>query len=194
MMKGWLKFCVISACLLVASTLLAASPAAPGGADKNSSTVQKALKGYRVSPGDVLSVQVFGEPTLSDNELNISAGGDIALPLLGEVNVVGKTAAEIEAGLLAQLRGGYLVDPKVSVTIRRYRAVYVNGQVKTPSSFPFEPGLTVRKAVSKAGGLTERASTRKIYVISEGRETPRKVKFDSLLRPGDIVTIEESFF
>jgi polysaccharide export outer membrane protein len=58
------------------------------------------------------------------------------------------------------------------------------------------PGLTVRKAVSLAGGFKERASREKIFVIREEdrTQTPRKVDLNAAVNPGDIITVEESFF
>ena len=60
----------------------------------------------------------------------------------------------------------------------------------------FQPGLTVRKAVSLAGGFKERASKEKIFVIREEDKTQTPVKVDqsALVHPGDIITVEESFF
>ena len=94
------------------------------------------------------------------------------------------------------LRGKYLLNPVVSVTIEEYRPIFVNGQVEKSGAYPYQPGLTIRKAVSLAGGFKERASKEKIFVISEDdkSQTPRKVDQSYLVNPGDIITVEESFF
>jgi polysaccharide biosynthesis/export protein VpsN len=150
---------------------------------------------YRVSPADTLSVEVFGEEDLT-KEFTISESGTIAFPLIGTVKVGGLRSIEIEKLLNKKLRKGFLLNPRVTVTVRGYRPFFVSGQVISPGSFKFEPGLTVRKAVTMAGGFTERASKSKIYVVSEGANTskPRKVKLDDALKPGDVITVEESFF
>jgi len=78
-----------------------------------------------------------------------------------------------------------------------YRPFFINGQVKNPGSYAFQPGMTVRKAISLAGGLTERASERAISLIAEGqrdRNQGRKVGLDIAVGPGDIITVDESFF
>jgi polysaccharide biosynthesis/export protein VpsN len=57
--------------------------------------------------------------------------------------------------------------------------------------------MTARKAITIAGGFTERASKSRIYVISENAATdakPRKIKIDGEVKPGDIISVEESFF
>lgn len=150
---------------------------------------------YRLVPGDLISIQVFGEPDLSF-EVRVTERGVISYPFLGEVRLQGLTASEVEARVAQGLRDGYLVAPRVNVAVLEYRPVYVNGAVAQPNSFPYTPGLTVRKALSMAGGLTERASDKKIYIVSEAdpTSTPLKARMDSPLRPGDTITVGESFF
>ena len=87
-------------------------------------------------------------------------------------------------------------DVAYSVTIDEYRNFYVNGMVEKPGGYPFSPGLTVRKAITLAGGFKERASREKINIIRDDdpKQIPRKVDLNAPVLPGDIVTIEESFF
>ncbi|MNC97977.1 SLBB domain protein [compost metagenome] len=68
--------------------------------------------------------------------------------------------------------------------------------VEKPGGYPFSPGLTVRKAISIAGGLRERASRQQMHVIRDDdpKQTPRRVDLNTAILPGDILTIEESFF
>ena len=151
---------------------------------------------YRVSPGDVIDIQVFGETSLSP-QLKVSEQGTIPYPFLGELEVAGLTTGQVEQLILDGLKGPYLLDPRVNVTIAEYRPFYVNGQVKRPGSYAWEPGLTVRKALTLAGGLSERASTRKIYLMpdqAESEDSRIRVEIDDPVGPGDIITVEESFF
>ncbi|MCU0754144.1 MAG: polysaccharide export protein [Xanthomonadales bacterium] len=152
---------------------------------------------YRVTPGDEIAVSVFGEADLSVPSVRIGEDGRIRVPFIGDVEVVGQNVVEIERLIAERLADGYLVDPKVSVMVTRYRQVFIDGEVRNPGSFDFQPGLTIRKLVTLAGGLTERASTRRINVMpaSDSAATPaRKAGLDDLLRPGDQVTIAQSFF
>jgi polysaccharide export outer membrane protein len=152
------------------------------------------LSGYRLSSGDKVRIAVFGEPDLSVTE-RVSDRGTISYPLLGELKVGGLSLSDLEGLITSRLKGPYLVDPKVTVSIDEYRQFYVMGQVNRPGSYPYAPGLTVRKAITIAGGFTERASRGKIYVISEraGQEE-RKVAEGDAVGPGDTVVVKESFF
>lgn len=167
----------------------AAVAAAPGNPEHDFD----ATSDYRLGAGDTVLVEVFGEPELTVTA-KIPQNGRLSYPFLGSIPATGLTPKQLENKIHDGLAGDYLVDPKVTVTISEYRPVFVNGQVKTPGSFPFQPGLTVRKAVSLAGGLTERASDKRISLIAEGDTRKRQVAMDALVSPGDIVTVEESFF
>lgn len=156
----------------------------------------EAASGYRLGTGDRVAIAVFGEPDLAV-EAKVGDSGRIAYPFVGEVRIAGRTPAEVEKDLADALRGDWLVDPKVSVSILEYRPFFINGQVRNPGGYAYQPGLTVRKAISTAGGLTERASERAITLIPEGerdRGTGRTVGLDDPVGPGDILTVGESFF
>ena len=115
--------------------------------------------------------------------------------MLGEVRAKGLTIGEIEKSITAGLSGRYLVNPRVSITIEEYRPFYINGMVEHPGGYPYQPGLTVLKASSLAGGFKERASFSKISIIREGEVgRPQKADINSPVNPGDTVFIEESFF
>jgi len=149
---------------------------------------------YQLGSGDLIRIQVYGEADLS-LEARITDSGTLSYPFLGQIQVAGRTLGQLQNFIVKGLKGEYLVDPKVSVTIIDYRQFYVNGEVKKPGGFAFKPGLTVRKAISLAGGMTERASSSKISVISEKTPDQQKpVDMNTPVHPGDILTIEQSFF
>ncbi|MHA1569280.1 MAG: polysaccharide biosynthesis/export family protein [Alphaproteobacteria bacterium] len=154
---------------------------------------QKGVAGYRLGSGDVIAISVYGEEDLSIEE-RIHDDGIIAYPFLGELKVGGRRIAEVEQYITKGLKGDYLVDPRVRVTIREYRPFFIHGEVESPGGYPYQPGLTVRKAMSLAGGLTERASKSKITVIREGRNAPLPLSIDDSLGPGDIINVPQSFF
>jgi len=161
--------------------------------------VQAAITGlsnYRLSSGDILTVRVLGEEDLSKEKVRLTDAGTVSLPAIGEVRAFGLTMGELERAVEDALRGRYLVNPKVSVSIDEYRPFYINGMVEKPGGYPYQPGLTVRKAASLAGGFRERASLTKIYIIRERDATQRSQRGDlnTLVFPGDIVTVDESFF
>ena len=154
------------------------------------------LSNYRLGSGDVISIQVLGEEDLKREKIRLSDAATISYPILGEIRLYGKTVAELETLIREGLTGRYLVNPQVTVTIVEYRSFFINGQVEKPGGYAYMPGLTVRKAVSLAGGFKERASKEKIFVIRDDdpKKTSTRVSQDETVHPGDIITVEESFF
>lgn len=151
---------------------------------------------YRLGAGDVISIAVFDEPDLSLAKIKLDDTGSISYPMLGEVKVKGLTVAELQRKVTAGLKGTYLVNPHVTVTVDQYRDVFVNGQVYKPGNYPYQPGLTVRKAVSIAGGFKDRANKDVVSIIHDNQDRSAAIKADPsvLVEPGDIITVEESFF
>jgi polysaccharide export outer membrane protein len=150
---------------------------------------------YRLSTGDVLSVTVFNEPELGLIASKITDDGRISVPLLGQVAVKDKTVPEVEALLTQLFNVDYLVKPSVSVTVIEYRPFYINGEVKNPGSYAFRTNMTVQIAVTLAGGFTERASKNNILLVPEtDNQNSRKVSIGDQIKPGDLLTVNESFF
>jgi len=155
-----------------------------------------AISNYRLGSGDVVTIQVLGEEDLKREKIRLSDAATISYPILGEIKLFGKTVAELETLIRTGLKDRYLVNPQVTVTINEYRNFFINGQVERTGGYPYVPGLTVRKAVALAGGFKERASKEKIFLIREDdkTQTPKRVDQNTVVHPGDIITVEESFF
>ncbi|MBE0613260.1 MAG: polysaccharide export protein [Burkholderiales bacterium] len=152
---------------------------------------------YRLESGDVISVYVLGEDDLKREKVRLTDAGTIQFPVLGEIRIKGLTAGELEQKITSGLKAAeYLKNPKVTVNIDEYRPFFINGEVSKPGGYPYVPGLTVLKAVSIAGGFKDRASKTNMYVVRDGasNEDRKKVEMDTPIYPGDILTIEESFF
>lgn len=154
------------------------------------------LSSYKLGSGDMISIRVLGEDDLKRERVRLSDAGTLSFPVLGEIRVKGMTVGALEDYITRGLKGRYLLNPQVTVAIEEYRNFFVNGSVERPGGYPFAPGLTVRKAISLAGGFRERASRDKINIIRDDdpTQTPRRVDMSTAVRPGDILTIEESFF
>ena len=152
-------------------------------------------RAYRLGAGDVINISVYGEEDLSRQKFRLPDSGVIMFPF-GEVRALGLSIAELEIRIADGLRGGYLLNPRVSVSIEEYRPFFISGQVAVPGAYPYKSGLTVRMAVSIAGGFKERASESKIFVVRETDplHTLSKIGLDGEVFPGDAVTVEESFF
>jgi polysaccharide export outer membrane protein len=117
-------------------------------------------------------------------------------PLIGEVKLNGLTLAEAEAELDNKLRGDYLINPRITISIDEYRPFFISGAVNSPGSYEYVPGMTAMQAVVIAGGFTERASKRKVYVTRENdpAATSNKVNLNEKINAGDTVTVKETFF
>ncbi|GFD95568.1 hypothetical protein KUL156_10850 [Alteromonas sp. KUL156] len=156
---------------------------------------QEVETNYEISTDDTLQVTVFNEPDLSLGEVRIGTNGTISMPLLGQVEVSGLTVQEIEAKLTLLLLDGYLKKPKVSVGILEYRPFYINGEVENPGSYAYRRGLTVEKAITLAGGFTNRADRKQIELVAEkNKDITKVVGLKASIQPGDVITVNESFF
>lgn len=159
-----------------------------------STNVLATLGLYRLGVGDLIKIQVYDEPELY-LESKISDSGYVDYPFLGRIKLKDKTLEQVKQSILDGLLDGYLVNPNVYVSIVEYRPYFINGEVKLSGSYPFLPGLTVNKAITIAGGFTERASKSNIFVSSVDPDTkPKRVNLANKIQPGDIITVEESFF
>ncbi|MBX2809207.1 MAG: SLBB domain-containing protein [Cellvibrionaceae bacterium] len=145
---------------------------------------------YRLNAGDQIRIQVFGEPDLSMT-VQLDDAGLFTYPYLGDIIALHKSASDVQRMIIKGLRGDYLIDPKVSVNVVSYREVFVSGEISQAGNFPFQPGLSVSKAIALAGGFTERSAKTNITVVSESdpQAEPKVVGFDYQLSPGDIVTV-----
>ena len=155
------------------------------------------LSRYRLASGDVISIFVLGEEDLKREKIRLTDAGTIQFPVLGEIRIRGLTTGDLEQKITSGLlKADYLKNPKVTVSIDEYRPFFINGEVYKPGGYPYVPGLTVLKAVSLAGGFKDRASKTNMYVVRDGtpNEQRKKVEMDTAIYPGDILTIEESFF
>lgn len=127
--------------------------------------------------GDQIAIAVFGQPDLSA-EVTVGESGGIMVPLIGTLNVLNMSAAQLESVLARRLKdGGYLQNPGVSVQIRQLRSqvVSVMGEVQRPGRYPIQGKMTVLEALATAGGLTQRAD-KSILVL---RKSPTAASGDS---------------
>ncbi|MBF0155032.1 MAG: polysaccharide export protein [Magnetococcales bacterium] len=150
---------------------------------------------YRLGPGDKIQVTVNEEPDLSGIH-KIEPNGKFSFAFLGDIAVSGLTVKDVERVLRNQLSDGYLRKPIVSVTVVDFRLYFISGEVKNPGGFAYQPGLTVRKAVTLAGGFTERASDKKITVIrgNDPSHKEQSVRLDDPIYPDDFLSIPEGFW
>lgn len=190
----WLSgFCNWGFALLIFAGISAFANAAEHSA--TSSLKSADSRTYRLGSGDVISITVFDEEDLSRLNYRLPDTGLISFPF-GEVGALGLSIAELEARVIEGLRKGYLKNPRVSVSMMEYRPFFVIGQVNKPGGYPYQVGMTVRKAVALAGGFAPRGSESKVFIVREddARNMQTKIDLDGDVFAGDTVTVEEGFF
>ncbi len=151
---------------------------------------------YRLGPGDVVQLAVFGDPTISGT-YRLDDTGRISVPLAGAVDLGGRTVREGELTVAQRMRAeGVLTDPRIALNIVHYRNVYVMGEVQRGGGFEFTPGMTAVQAIALAGGFSARAQ-RETFLVTRagtGDGIARRARADTALEAGDVVTIPERWF
>ena len=150
---------VLFACLIAGSALLVGTSAsAQSPVDIQPASVSSQVAGidpstYRVGAEDVLEISVWREDALKKEAL-VRPDGGISYPLIGEVQVAGKTVLEIREEVAKRLEK-FIPDPAVSVSILKVgsQRVYVIGKVNKPGDFPVGRHVDVLQALSMAGGV-----------------------------------------
>ena len=116
---------------------------------------------HKLGPGDQIVINVFGEDDLS-MDFRLNDTGTLNYPFLGELEVAGLSVVELEQLITNGLKGPYLVNPDVTVSIAEYRPFYMYGEIEEPGGRPYQPGLPLEKAIALGGGFTERAAKGKL--------------------------------
>jgi polysaccharide biosynthesis/export protein len=151
---------------------------------------------YVLGPGDRVRIITFGAEQLT-GEFRVGDSGDIAFPLLGNVHAAGLTASGLAHQLTTMLvRTGMFKQPSVAVEVAEYRPIFILGEVKKPGQYPYQPGMTVLTAVAIAGGFTYRAIEDVFSVVrsADGHTMEGRARRQTLLQPGDVITVFERHF
>lgn len=172
--------------------LLVLLPLAACSLNKVSSYPAESRGPYTLDAGDVLRVTVYGDDSLSKT-YKVDDDGTLSFPLVGPVKVRGLTTMEASSALAAALAQGFMRSPNVTVEIDTYRPFFIQGAVKNGGQFPYVPGMTVRAAVSTAGGYTDTANRNRAMIYRRDGEQMQKagVDLDFPVYPGDTIVIGE---
>lgn len=154
----------------------------------SSSLTAQTDSSYLLGVGDTIKINVFEEPDMSF-EVTIDNAGVFTYPYLDEIVIRGKTTAELEQTLLNGLRGRVLVNPNITVSVIDYRPFSIGGEVKNPGNYPYEPNLTVQKAINLAGGVTEWSNGKRFKIEREKPLDDGELNADTPVNPGDVVTV-----
>jgi polysaccharide biosynthesis/export protein len=150
---------------------------------------------YQLDTGDAVRVTVYGDEELSD-VYRVDDSGAIAFPLVGSVPVRGKTTKGAQGSLAAALSNGFMRNPNVAVEVAEYRPFFIQGEVTNSGQFPYVYGMTVRAAISTAGGFTDTADRNQAVVYRrQGNEMAKgSVDLDHPIYPGDTIVVGERWF
>lgn len=138
------------------------------GAAPQSQPAATASTDYVVGADDVLMITVYDEQGLT-GKYTVDVGGGFTFPLLGRLDVGGKTLRQVEDDLTKRLKGGYLVNPQVSVVVDQYRSqtVYITGEVRNPGGHPIKGPTSVVQALMLAGSPTDTAADEMLIIRSK---------------------------
>lgn len=175
-------------CFAVALLLACGGGAAAQDADADA--VARTFDAYRLGPGDRLRITVIGHPRDS-GIFEVDGLGNMAYPPLGSLKARGNTVAEMQVVLRARLDREFDFDAPVRIDILIFRPFFIYGEVKRAGSYPYATGLTVRRAVSIAGGFTSVARRSEVNLIREGRKGLEKHTggLERKVLPGDIIEV-----
>lgn len=137
----------------------------PDGAQASSS----AAASYVVGPGDILEVTVLDQAEVS-RSTTVQPDGRFTMPLLGEIEVAGKTVAEIQAFITDALSKDFLVNPRVEVRVREYASQFalVLGEVVNPGRRALRGGTRLIDVLIESGGFRPGASGEVLVQRTDG--------------------------
>lgn len=129
--------------------------------------VQASNRPYRVGPFDKLAIDVFGSEELSGKEVQVDASGRITYPLIGTLEVAGKTPGEIGGLMEDRFRGRFIREPQVTVNLKEIvsQTVTIGGEVKKPGVYPIVGKMTLMTAIASAEGWTDVANKGEVVVF-----------------------------
>ncbi|MCA1595125.1 MAG: polysaccharide export protein, partial [Chloroflexi bacterium] len=177
--------------------LSAAGPVASGASLPQGGGLAPALphgEVYRLAPNDQVAITVRGFQDLT-TVVAVRPDGKIALPLLGNLDVAGKSVDQLRQVLVNRLTA-YILQPDVTVTIVSYHQdrVYVLGDVRDYGTFPYAEGMSAQDALNLAGGADERGDLERVSVERNHQVVATLDLSDAhgvpfVLRPGDALMV-----
>lgn len=143
---------------------------------------------YRLGPKDLVEIQVVEEPSLN-LQRRVGDGGNLLLPLVGELRVDGLTAVEAAARLKQRLEESFLQRASVSLRVVEFRSqpISVIGAVRRPGPLELSGRWNLLDALTSAGGLDEKhgAFVSILRRANNGLHDQLKISLDDLLVKAD---------
>jgi polysaccharide export outer membrane protein len=173
-------------------------------ADKLTSVATPGNSAYIIGALDVLDVSVFQVPDLT-RSVQVADTGIINYPLIGEVQVAGKTAHQVETEVTRRLGAKYLQSPQVTVFVKEFNSqrFTVEGSVKHTGVFPLKGQTTLVQALAQAGDIDRELYSGAIVIFRtiDGKRCAARLDFDAVqggktedpqLHPGDVIVVDTS--
>jgi polysaccharide export outer membrane protein len=157
---------------------------------------------YIIAPDDVLSIDVWKEAEIT-RTVPVRPDGKISLPLLNDVQAAGLTATDL-ASVISERLKKFVANPQVTVIVTTVNSqkIYILGEVPRGGMVPLLPNMTVLQAISSAGGFSQYANQKGVYVLRT--ENGQQVKYpfnykevvkginiqqNIILKPGDTIVV-----
>ena len=160
---------------------------------------------FRVGPFDKLTIDVFGSEELSGKEVQVDASGRMTFPLIGTIEVAGKTPGEIGVMMQDLFRGRYIRNPQVTVNLKEIvsQTVTIGGEVKKPGVYPIIGKMTLMTAIASAEGWTDisdrgsvvlfrTVNNQKYAALYNVKAIQKGVYTDPDVYPSDVVMVGDS--
>ncbi|MBI2813172.1 MAG: polysaccharide biosynthesis/export family protein [Opitutae bacterium] len=177
------------------------------GAEAPATPPATAATDYVLQPSDLIRVLIFQEPDLL-REVRITQEYTITLPLIGTIDLRGRTVRQTEEIIRSLYDRDYLVNPQVNLTVLEYtqRTVQVVGAVNSPGAvvFPPEQRMGLVEAIARAGGQSRIADLKRVRLTrtsAEGKTENFIINVDDLMKgasgepwlllKGDVVFVPE---
>jgi polysaccharide export outer membrane protein len=139
---------------------------------------------YKVLPGDMLQISVWGEENLQ-GEVLVRPDGALSFPLCGDISARDQTVIDLQEEITKRLTR-YISDPVVTVSVAQVlgNKVYVIGQVSKPGVFVVNPQVDVLQALTMAGGATPFASLNDIKILRRTgtRQQALRFRYDDVIK------------
>lgn len=133
--------------------------------------------GYRIGPGDMIDIAVWKDEALSRSSV-VLPDGTISFPLVGKVEVAGKTVSQVKDTMIRNL-SRFVPELELTVDVRQSNSmmVYVIGRVNAPGRQVLNSNVTVLQALAMAGGLNPFANRNKIKIFRKEGEAKTVLTF-----------------
>lgn len=205
------------ASLAVATLVLSGCVSSGGGTELPPASFVSMQEGpgedYVIGPLDELTINVWRNPELSAEKIQVRPDGRITTPLVNDMPAVGKTPAMLSEDIRLQL-SQYIEEPLVSVIVTNFAGTFsqqvrIIGATEKPASIPYRANMTVLDAMIAVGGLSEFAAGNRAKLIRFDKQVGRQREYglrlgdllkkgesraNVMLQPGDVIIIPESMF